>query len=38
MNMNKYVRFLVTEFLYNGHLQSLGAGGLIVIATKLFLT
>lgn len=35
MNMNKYVRFLVTEFLYNGHLQSLGAGGLIVIATKL---
>lgn len=35
MNMNKYVRFLITEFLYNGHLQSLGAGGLVVIATKL---
>ncbi len=35
MDMNKYVRFLITEFLYNGHLQSLGAGGLVVIATKL---
>lgn len=30
--MNKIVKFLVTEFLFNGHLQSLGSAGIVFIS------